>query len=108
MTSNEDKSKVINDARSWLCDYLYSEAEDSTLRDMNKTKLVRFMGARFAAMMQEDPELYEKVREFISKKRKAEEKRVFFHNVIYSLGSKEIAEEYAKKYPSEFRTKENR
>ena len=100
---DDERRKIINKGRSWLVDYLNMMAEDSSLGDRSRKQLFKVMGDRYRKNMEDDPEFYERVRTFVSERRTAAEKSCFYRDIASVLVSQGIAEEYAKRYPDEYR-----
>ena len=103
MTS-EERKKVISKGRGWLMCYLNEEA-DNCLTSVNKDTrrhLMRVIGDRYRALMDEDEKFFGDVSSFVSKRRSSEEKRRVMHEVACIVVSNGVRAEFARRYPCEY------
>ena len=102
----DERKKVVSKSRKWLMDYLNYIASEGSMTEKNKKQLFRVIGDTYRRYVLDDEDFFEKVRDFVDKRRSAEEKERFFRDVVTKLVSQGVAEDYAKKYPHEYRVRE--
>ena len=105
----DEKKKVVSKSRKWLMAYLnYIASEGSvSMTEKNRKQLFRVIGDTYRIYLLDDDDFFEKVRDFVDKRRSADEKARFFRDVVTHLVSQGVvAENYAKKYPHEYRVRE--
>ena len=104
---DDERKKVVSKSRKWLMDYLNYIASEGSMTEKNKKQLFRVIGDAYRKNLLDDEAFFERARDFVDKRRSADEKARFFRDVVTHLVSQGVvAENYAKKYPDEYRIKE--
>lgn len=102
ITSEEYKTVVMK-SKNWLRKFLREMTEDAFV-EPKRSQFINTVCDVYRGELLKDAVLFEKAKEFCSKKRTGSEKIVFMREVMGLLVERDLIKpEYKKRYPEEFK-----